>query len=67
MRRLGSMLGLSGLVVVSCLVPDLELVRELPGGAGGGSTAGAAGKGSNPKGGSSANAGTQNAEAGLDS
>lgn len=66
MRRLGSMLGLSGLVVVSCLVPDLELVHELPGGAGDGSTAGAAGKGSNTQGGSSVNAGTQNGGAGMD-
>ena len=68
MRRLGSLLGLSGLAVVSCLVPDLELVRNLPGAAGAAGTAGgtgAAGNGSNTKGGSSANAGTQNGSAGI--
>ncbi|HEX2877059.1 MAG TPA: formylglycine-generating enzyme family protein [Polyangiaceae bacterium] len=68
MRRLGSVLGLAGLVVVSCLVPDLELVRELPGAAGSADAAGAAagGKSSNGKGGSSANAGAQHADAGMD-
>lgn len=66
MRRLGSMLGLSGLVVVSCLVPDMELVQTLPGAAGAIGTAGAAGNGSNTKGGSSANACTQNGDAGQD-
>jgi formylglycine-generating enzyme len=69
MRRLGSVLGLAGLAVVSCLVPDLELVHELPGASGAAgavSAAGAGGKGSNTKGGSSTNAGNQNTEAGMD-
>lgn len=71
MRRLGSLLSLVGLAVVSCLVPDLELVDELPGAGGdasaaGGSSAAAAGKGSTTQGGSSTNAGTQNGDAGMD-